>query len=122
METLKKIVRLAIPAALILPLLAFADIFYPQAGGGTALTLDKIQAIIETVANWLMVVGVVIAVIYIIWGGITWMAARGDPTKVKKAQDAITHGIIGAVIVLGVGVILRTAAVFVTRTFFGAGQ
>jgi hypothetical protein len=102
--------------------LAFADIFYPQAGGGTALTLDKIQAIIETVANWLMVVGVVIAVIYIIWGGITWMAARGDPTKVKKAQDAITHGIIGAVIVLGVGVILRTAAVFVTRTFFGAGQ
>ena len=112
--------RLAVPAALVsLPVLAFAAVALPT---GTELTLTKIQQLIETVANWLIIIGVIIAVIYIIWGGISWMAARGDETKVKSAKLAIKNGLIGAVIVLGVGVILRTAAALVTRTFFGAGQ
>ncbi|MEK7154209.1 MAG: pilin [Patescibacteria group bacterium] len=112
--------RLAVPAALVaLPVLSFAAVNLPT---GTELTLNKIEAIIGTVANWLIGIGVVIAVIFIIWGGISWMAARGDPTKVTKARDAIKNGLIGAVIVLGVGVILWTLRAVVTRTFFGAGQ
>ena len=112
--------RLVVPAALFsLPILAFAAVILPE---GTGLTLDKIQQLIETVANWLIIIGVVIAVIFIIWGGLKYMYARGDETKATEAKESIKSGIIGAVIVLGVGVILRTLAAVVTRTFFGAGQ
>jgi hypothetical protein len=89
---------------------------------GSEFTLDKIQAIIERVATWLIVVGVLIAVIYIIWGGIMWITARGDQTKYETAKKAMKHGIVGTAIVLGVGVIIRTIAAVVLRTFFGAGQ
>ena len=120
MEKFKKIWRLAVPTALVsLPVLALADVDLPA---GTGLSLLGIQQIIETVANWLIIIGVFIAVIYIIWGGIQYMTARGDSAKATKAKDAIIHGVIGAAIVLGVGAILRTTAALVTRTFFGAGQ
>lgn len=124
MEKLNKISKFAVPFALLLPLLAFAQGEIPGTNlpGGTELTLDKVKALIQTLANWLIIVGVIIAVIYIIWGGVMWMTSRGDETKVKKARSAVLHGIIGAIIVLGVGVILRTAAAVVLRTFFGAGQ
>ena len=112
--------RLAVPAALVsLPILAFAAVDLPP---GNELTLTKIQQLIEMVANWLVIIGVVIAVIFIIWGGIKYMTAGGDATKAKEATTAIKNGIIGAAVVLGVGVILRTTAALVTRTFFGAGQ
>lgn len=112
--------KLAVPVALIsLPILTFAAVNLPT---GTELTLTKIEQLIETVADWLMIIGVVIAVIMIIWGGLKYMTARGDPAKAKEATSSIWHGVIGAAVVLGVGVILRTTAALVTRTFFGAGQ
>lgn len=119
-----KLKKWAIPFALAaLPLLVLAqEIPGTALPGGTALTLNKIKDVIQTVANWLIIVGVIIAVIYIIWGGVSYMAARGDPGKVKAATDAMKNGLIGAIIVLGVGVILRTLAAVVVRTFFGAGQ
>jgi len=117
MEKLKKIGKF-VPAALFaLPLVTFAAVILPA---GTALTLANIQTVIETVANFLIVIGVVIAVIFIIWGGLKYMMAKGDPTKAKAAKDSIIHGIIGAAIVLGVGVILSTTAGLVTRSFFGS--
>ena len=112
--------RLVVPAALIaLPVLSFAAVNLPT---GTELTLTKIQQLIETLANWLIIIGVVIAVIFIIWGGIKYMTARGNDVAIKEAKSSIFNGIIGAAVVLGVGVILRTTAALVTRTFFGAGQ
>lgn len=127
MEKWKKIIeKLTVPATLFfLPILSFAaDVIPPgiYTPPGTGLTLSGIQQIINTVANTLMVVGVVIAVIFIIWGGIKYMAAKGDETSLKSAKDSIYRGVIGAAVVLGVGVILRTVGVLVTRSFFGAGQ
>jgi hypothetical protein len=112
--------RLIVPAALVaLPILSFAAVNLPT---GTELTLTKIQQLIETLANWLIIIGVVIAVIFIIWGGIKYMTAGGNDATIKEAKSSIFNGIIGAAVVLGVGVILRTTAALVTRTFFGAGQ
>ena len=38
---------------------------------------------------------------------------------IKKAREMLKSGIIGAAIVLGVGVIIQTVASIVTRNFFG---
>lgn len=87
--------------------------------GGYAINLEEIKRIIEVVARFLIIVGVIIAVIFIIWGGITYMAAGGDEGKAGTAKTRIINGVIGAAIVLGVGLILQTIAGFVAGTFFG---
>mgnify|MGYP001599278455 CR=1 FL=1 len=83
---------------------------------GAPITLSEIQARIQTIAQFLIVVSMVIAVIMIVYGGIRWMLAPDDS---KAAKAIIRNGIIGAAIVLAVGVILQTVAGLVTRTFFG---
>lgn len=85
---------------------------------GDAIDLSEIQRIIETIARFLIVVGVIIAVIFIIWGGIMYMTAGDDEGKAGAAKTRIVNGVIGAAVVLGVGVILQTVAGLVSRTFF----
>lgn len=112
--------KLIIPAAVsVMPLLSFAAVNLPT---GTGLDLEKVQAIIERIANFLIVIGIVVAVIYIIWGAIRYMTSKGDEKAAAVAKSHIINGIIGAAVILGIGVILNTTAALVTRTFFGAGQ
>ncbi len=85
---------------------------------GRPITLPEVDSLIGQVAQFLVVVSVILAVIYIVWGGITYMAAGANTTKVAEAQERIKNGIIGAAVVLGVGVIINTVAGLVTRDFF----
>lgn len=85
---------------------------------GQPITFDEIDDLIERVAQFLIVVSVILAIIFIVWGGITYMAAGANATKVTEAQTRIKNGIIGAAVVLGVGVIIQTIAGVVTRDFF----
>lgn len=85
---------------------------------GEAITLDEIESLIRRIAQFLIIVSVIVAVIFIIWGGVMYMAARGDEDRVKTAKTTIYNGIIGAAVVLGVGVILQTLAGLITRNFF----
>lgn len=85
---------------------------------GEAVTLDEIESLIRRIAQFLIIVSVIVAVIFIIWGGVMYMAARGDEDRVKTAKSTIYNGIIGAAVVLGVGVILQTLAGLITRNFF----
>ena len=41
-----------------------------------------------------------VAVIIIIWGGITWMTSKGEPEKVTKAKKIIISGLIGLALVV----------------------
>lgn len=50
--------------------------------------------------NVVYVVVGVIAVIFIIIGGINYTTSQGDPVKVKKAKDTILYGIIGLIVSL----------------------
>ena len=50
--------------------------------------------------NVVYVVVGVIAVIFIIIGGINYTMSQGDPGKVKKAKDTVLYGIIGLIIAL----------------------
>src|SRR3989344_5668396 len=85
---------------------------------GQPITFDTLDSIIDQVARFLIVTSTILAVIYIVWGGITYMAAGSNTTKVDEARTRIKNGIIGAAVVLGVGVIINTVAGIVTRDFF----
>lgn len=37
--------------------------------------------------------------LYILWGGLEWMTAQGDPKKLKAAQNRILYSILGVIII-----------------------
>lgn len=85
---------------------------------GQPVTIDEIDSLISRIAQFLVVISVLIAIIMIVWSGITYMAAGANATKVTEAQTRLKNAIIGAAVVLGVGVIIQTIAGIVTRGFF----
>jgi hypothetical protein len=119
MKNIMKILpMLAIVAVVMAPVAVLALENPTPPLSGDPVTLRTIEDIINRIAQFLIVFGVILAVIFIIWGGISWMAAGGDDDKVGKAKSRITNGIIGAAIVLGVGVILQTLSSLISRSFF----
>jgi len=85
---------------------------------GEPITFEEIDSLISRIAQFLVVTSVLIAIIMIVWSGITYMAAGANATKVTEAQGRLKSAIIGAAIVLGVGVIIQTIAGIVSRDFF----
>ena len=92
--------------------------YLAQLPPGKPITFDELDNLIERVAQSVLVISVLLAVIFIVRAGITWMSAGADTKKVDDAKAQLKGGIIGAVIVLGVGVIINTIAAVVTREFF----
>ena len=117
----KKMFMMVALLALAMPFFAGA-LNVPTLTGvaGEGITMLEIANIIQAIASWLVIIAVVIAVIMIVWGGIMWMVAAGDEDKVGKAKSMVWNGILGAAVVLAVGVILQTVSAIVTRTFFPA--
>jgi len=73
---------------------------------GTSL---KLSDVIKNGVNiFLWVVGL-LAVLYLIYGGVLYITAGGDAEKANKGRTAITNAIIGIVIVMLALVIFSTA-------------
>ena len=120
MNKIQKIGYVSVTAlVLLMPVLVFAALPNPTVPvTGGEVTLQEIQDRITQIAQFLIIIGVVLAVIFIIWGGIAYMFAGGDETKTGAAKSRIFNGIIGAAVVLAVGVILQTVAGLIARSFF----
>ena len=99
----------------LLPLMVLALTSPTPPITGTTVRLTTIRTLITDIAQFLLVVALVIAVIFIVWGGIRWITAGGSEDAVKKAKATIINGIIGAAIVLAVGLILQTLAGIIAR-------
>ena len=87
--------------------------------GAAALNLTEIQTIINNIGKWIVAIAAIVAVIFIIWGGIIWVSAGDNEGRQETAKKTIKNGIIGALIILGVGVLLQTLSNVITRNFFG---
>lgn len=80
------------------------------------ITLGTLETIISTVKTFLMTFGVAVAAIFIIWGGISYMFAGGNSEKATTAKTRLFNGIIGAIVVIGVWVILQTISSLLAGT------
>ena len=120
MTKFHKVAKVGIVTAMaLMPMFVLAQLPLPTSPyAGTAVTLSDIQDIIETIARFLILVSVVVAVIFIVWGGMMFMMAGDDAAKATAAKSRIVNGIIGALVVLAVGLILRTLAGLVNWTVF----
>lgn len=86
--------------------------------GGRGLSLAEIGNLIYRVGTFFTSIGVILAIIAIVVSGIMYMRAGGNPESIKKAQTWFKNSLIGAFIILGVGLIINTIANVVTRQFF----
>lgn len=57
-----------------------------------------IGRIVTTVVTVLLIAAVVIALFYLIWGGIRWITSGGDKGKVDEARKHIVAAIIGLIV------------------------
>ena len=90
----------------------------PPPVAGKGLTLAELGSLIALVGSFLTNIGVLFAIIAVVVSGIMYMRAGSSPDAVKKAQTWLWNSLIGALIVLGVGMIINTIANIVTREFF----
>lgn len=56
-------------------------------------------SLISSLVGALFIAGFLLAFFYLITGGISWISAGGDKTKLESARDNITNAIIGIIIV-----------------------
>ena len=56
--------------------------------------------VIYTVTNWIFYILTLLAVLFIIYGGFTYLTSSGDPTKSAKGKSILTYAIIGLSIAL----------------------
>lgn len=70
----------------------------------------SVVGFIATAINLAYVMAAVVAVAYIIFGGYSWMVASGDPQKLKKAQDTLVYAVVGLIVVIISGLIVKFVA------------
>ncbi len=59
------------------------------------------QVLTDLINGWLrvaIVIGAVILLFNLIWGGLTWIMSGGDKGNIEKARNRITHSIIGILV------------------------
>ena len=61
-------------------------------------TGDKLPGTIQSILNVIISVAGIIAVIFVIVGGVQYMTSSGDPGKTKKAKDTILYAVIGLIV------------------------
>ena len=60
-----------------------------------------IERVLSAVIGIITVIGGIWFIFIIITGGISWMSAGGDKVKISDAQQRITMGVVGLIILIG---------------------
>lgn len=73
---------------------------YQSAGCGQSNdeTKTEFEGLIVNILNGIIAVLGLVAVIYIIIGGVNYMTSSGDPNKTQKAKNTILYALIGLII------------------------
>lgn len=73
-------------------------------GDGSGSTFLEDEAAVRTAVNnifpWAYTMAGLVAVVFIIKGGVEYMISRGDPGRVQKATRSLTYAVVGLVIVI----------------------
>lgn len=121
---MKKVSKLAAGAVSFLALAqnAFAQINIqfspPPQASNLPQTADQVGQIPQFLITLLVVVGVIIAVVFLVYGGIKWILSGGDSKQVEGARNHIVAAIVGLIIVIGAFFILTVVFTIITGSPF----
>ena len=72
-------------------------------------TTDDLLKLVVNVINFLITISLVVATLFLVWGGFVFLTSGGSPERISSGKKTITAAIIGIVIVL--------ASVFLINVF-----
>ncbi len=123
MNVFKKFAPLLLTAAfLCLPLVTLAVTYtspggstYTSPGGGgfsieNPLKVTSICALVKLILEALMIIGLPIAVLFLVYVGFKYIVAQGNPTKISEANRNLFNTVIGIGIFLGAWTIAQVIA------------
>ncbi len=105
---IKKIILVAV-VLLLVAQPAFADIVFcgkrtnnPGTPGNESqmCTVQDLFVLAYVIVNYLVSMAGLVAVVFIVWGGLQMLTARGDPAKSGDAKKTIWNAILGLVLIL----------------------
>lgn len=70
--------------------------------GKTQDPLTSVGTLFSSSVKIFLIVGALIAFIYMLWAGLDWITSEGDKDKLAKARLKMTHAIIGMMILFGI--------------------
>ena len=88
---------------------AFAGIPLDNAPG-INLTIQDVLRIITGLACWISSVALVFIVVAVVYFGVKFLMAQGDPTKLTNAKNSFLWGLVGILVILGTYTIIATVA------------
>jgi hypothetical protein len=105
---------LGIGAAVSMSSPAFAAGFgLPQPGdqnlSGNNNAVGVVNNLAGSVINIVFLIAGILAVLYLLWSGIQYITAGGNPDKVKAARQGIINAVIGIVVIMAAFFIIRIA-------------
>lgn len=74
----------------------------------------SLEQLLYAIIAMIQVIGIPIAVLFLIYTGFLFVIARGNPTALEEAKQALVYGIIGGTILLGAYAITTIITNFVT--------
>ena len=78
----------------------------------TNLSIERVYQLFVSIMNWIFAFAIVLSVILIIVGGISYMTAGGDDTKTTAARKKIIYGLIGIAVVIAAWGLIQLIARF----------
>lgn len=88
------------------------DIPIDPVGGMPKGGTSSIGAVIQYGITFLFIAATILALFFLIFGGIQWIMSQGDKTKVEGARKKITYAIIGLIVAFSAYFIVNTVGVF----------
>ena len=83
-------------------------------GNFAGLENFTVSGIIAAAIQLILVVAALVALVFLILGGIRWITSGGDKEKTAKAQSTITAAVVGLLIIFATWAIIR-----LVESFFG---
>lgn len=84
---------------------ATAGSFENPLGKGGPQSLEQVVAVVVNVVQILLIMA---TVLYLLYAGLMFVTARGEPAKITKARDALLWGMVGAALILAAQVLVKT--------------
>ncbi|MDZ7798635.1 MAG: Ig-like domain-containing protein [Patescibacteria group bacterium] len=92
-----------------------------EIGGTIGLSSMNLKEIVINIIKWVLGIVSLVAVSFLIYGGILWMTSKGNEEKIAKAKKVIVNTVIGIVIILLSWAIVLFVEGFVTNSSGGGG-
>lgn len=70
-------------------------------GAGNAPTGGKstLETILQVGISYLYIVAIILALFFLVWGGVNWVMSEGDKQRLTQARQKIVFAIIGLILV-----------------------